>query len=91
MQPGVPGTQPAGLSGCRQTSGLHTRKRFLSQSAVHVNTKRQTESAAYTWFWWLTAKPVNLVAMSPQSLTQLMLSTVIQSPALEIRTCSATV
>ena len=91
MQPGVPGTQPAGLSGCRQTSGLHARKRFLLQSAVHVNTKRQTDSAAYTWFWWLTAKSVNLVSMSPQSLTQLILSTVVQSPALEIRTCSSAV
>ena len=74
------------VSGRRQTSGLHTRKRLLSHSEVHVNRKRQTESAAYTWFWWLTAKSVNLVAMSPQSLTQLMLSTVIQSPSLEFRT-----
>ena len=58
------------------------------QLPVHVKRKRQTESDAYTVWWWLTPK-VNLVSMDPQLLVQLMVSTVIQLPALEMRTCSA--
>ena len=78
------------LLGRRQTSGLHKVNALLLQLLVHVKRKRQTESAAYTVWWWLTPK-VNLVSMAPQLLMQLMLSTVIQSPALEMRTCSAAV
>ena len=79
------------LSGRRQTSGLHTTTRLLGpQPSVHVKKKRHTESAAYTVWWWLTTYE-NLVSMAPHPELQLMVSTVIQSPALETRTCRSTV
>ena len=65
-------------------------KALLLHALVHVKRKRHTESEAYTVWWWLTPK-VNLVSMAPQLLMQLIVSTVIQSPALEMRTCSAAV
>ena len=79
------------LLGRRQTSGLHTTTRLLGpQPLVHVKKKRHTESAAYTAWWWLTTYE-NLVSMFPHPEEQLMVSTVIQSPALETRTCRSTV
>ena len=60
-------------------------KALLLHAPVQVNRKRHTESAAYTVWWWLTPK-VNLFSMDPQLFVQLMVSTVTQSPALEMRT-----
>jgi hypothetical protein len=43
------------LLGRRQTCGLHATTRLLGpQLLVHVKRKRQTESAAYVAWWWLT-------------------------------------